>query len=670
MVHPLIPLDAVRATAERVVRLAHAVYGGYGADVVWREGRRHSRTRPFRGDANRSFPSRHVMATGEPLWIENFDLDPVVKTQGLEVGSGQVKAFLGVPIVTDGKVLGALIAIDLEARPQSDKVLRHFQSLASLLGDDCARVKMASEVKAALEDSARSERRLRAALRIAKIRVWELDHARREAFSEQQQRDVVDYDQAMAKLWAPVHPDDLPEALAAWDAHVAGGPPIHVVHRHMRSDGATHWMESVAEAVRDEEDRVVGAVGAVRNIDQEKRNELDLIEARKAAESASEAKSVFLATVSHEIRTPLNGIYGMAQAMTRDHLPAGQRDRLDVICKSSESLLSIVNDVLDLSKISAGKLELEEIDFDLVELATGVLATFAALAAAKGLELRLQASPVLASRYRGDPGRLRQVLSNLVSNALKFTTTGEVVIALDHRAEGLSVSVTDTGTGIPLNRQAQIFDSFVQAETSTTRNFGGTGLGLSICRDLVRLMGGEIELASQVGVGSTFIVRLPLPEGAKPVLSDVSTGTSHASETLEGGLRVLAAEDNQVNQLVLGALLGQMGVEPCFVWDGAEAVEAWRREPWDLILMDAQMPVMDGREATRLIRAEEAQSARARTPIIALTANALTHQAAEYLACGMDQVVAKPIEVHRLVEAINQVLDPFFNSPDNAVGAA
>jgi PAS domain-containing protein len=350
MVQPTVPLEAVRATAERVVRLAHAVYGGVGADVVWREGRGHSRTRPFKGDTNTRFPSRHVIATAQPLWIADFATDPTSQAKDLAPGSPEVKAFLGVPIISDGKVLGALIAIDVKVRPHAEKVVRHFEALASLLGDDYARVKMANELKSALEESARSERRLRAAMRIAKIRVWELDHARREAVNEQQRRDVVDYDAAMRNLWAPVHPDDLPVGLAAWDAHLAGGPPLHLVQRHVRQDGTMHWVESVAEAVRDETGEVIGAVGAVRNIDQEKRNELDLIEARQAAESANEAKSLFLATVSHEIRTPLNGVYGMAQAMAKDDLPADQRQRLEVICRSSESLLAIVNDVLDLSR--------------------------------------------------------------------------------------------------------------------------------------------------------------------------------------------------------------------------------------------------------------------------------------------------------------------------------
>lgn len=656
MAPPSVPLNQVRSTAERVVRLAHAIYGGVGADVVWREGRRHSRTRPFKGDANRRFPSRHVIGAAEPLWIADFDTDPKAQALDLAPASPDVKAFLGVPIHSDGKVLGALIAIDMKPRPYAEKVLRHFESLASLLGDDYARVKMANELEAALEDSARSERRLRAAMRIARIRVWELDHARREAFSEQQRRDVVDYDAAMENLWAPVHPEDLPEAVAAWDQHMAGGPPLHIVHRHLRQDGGMHWVESVAEAIRDEAGEVVGAVGAVRNIDQEKRNELDLIEARQAAESANEAKSLFLATVSHEIRTPLNGIYGMAQAMARDGLPDEQRERLEVICRSSESLLSIVNDVLDLSKINAGKVELESIDFDPVELAQGVRATFAALAAAKALELRVDASPAARDVFRGDPGRVRQVLSNLVSNALKFTTAGAVVIGLDHGPEGLRLSVADTGVGIAPDRQAHIFESFVQADSSTTRHFGGTGLGLSICRELVRLMGGALSVTSEPGAGSTFVVTLPLARGSRAALAAPAPDSEPAPEALGESLRVLAAEDNQVNQLVLSTLLGQLGVEPRFVSDGAQALEAWRREPWDLILMDAQMPVMDGVEATRQIRAEEAESGRPRTPIIALTANALSHQVAEYVACGMDQVVAKPLEVSRLVEAMHTAL--------------
>lgn len=656
MVPQSVPLNEVRSTAERVVQLANGLYGGYGADVVWRAPRRHARTKPFKGDTNKSFPSRHVIATAEALWIPDFATDPVAAAHGLEPASPKVKAFIGVPILSEGQVLGALIAIDLKARPRDEEVLRHFEALASLLGDDYGRAKMAHELKAALEETARSERRLQVATRIAKVRVWELDHRRREAFSDRVETGSADYDKARNTLWAPVHPEDLPAAVSGWEQHLAGGPPLHVIHRHVRQDGGMHWVESAAEAIRDASGEVVGVVGAIRNIDQEKQNEAELIEARLAAEQASEAKSVFLATVSHEIRTPLNGIFGMAQAMARDELSDVQRERLDVVCRSSESLLAIVNDVLDLSKINAGKVELETIDFDMVDLASGVKAAFASLSAAKGLELRLEATPAVAGGFRGDPGRIRQVLTNLVSNALKFTPAGEVVIGLDHGAAGLRLSVSDTGVGIPEDRQASIFEPFVQADTSTTRNFGGTGLGLAICRDLVRLMGGDIGLASRPGGGSRFTVTLPLPPASNPV-TGARPVAQPAAQTLEGALRVLAAEDNQVNQLVLRTLLGQLGVEPCFVGDGLQAVEAWRAGAWDLILMDAQMPRMDGLEATRLIRAEETATARPRTPIIALTANALSHQTAEYVACGMDGVVAKPIEVGRLIEEMNRVLD-------------
>lgn len=659
MVQELIPLEAVRETADRVISLAHAVYGGYGADVVWRARSGHARTRSFEGDSGPNLPSRWIIEQGRPIWIEDFATDPVARAEGLAPATSNVKAFLGVPIHCDGEVLGALVTIAMAPRPKDEAVLRHFEALASMLGDHCARVKLGNELRRALEDTAKSERRLRAAARIAKIRVWELDHVRHQAFSEAQRRDSVDYERAMEKLWAPVHPEERAEAMAAWDRHLAGGPPLHVVHRHLGADGIYRWVESLAEAVRDDAGTVTGAVGAVRDIDLEKRNELELVEARRAAEEESEAKSRFLATVSHEIRTPLNGIYGMAQAMVNEELPAEQRRRIEVICQSSESLLTIINDVLDLSKINAGKVELEDVAFDAVDLARGVHATFAAMSAAKGLTLRLEATEQVAPAYRGDPGRLRQVVSNLVSNAVKFTERGQVTIALDQTPEGLEVRVIDTGVGIPEARQARIFEPYVQADGSTTRQFGGTGLGLSICRELATLMGGRLSLASTPGEGSCFTLSLPLTSLGEPLVGgDAADGEApEAGDGLGETLRVLAAEDNQVNQLVLKTLLGQLGVEPCFVEDGAQAIEAWRREPWDLILMDAQMPTMDGLEATRRIRAEESRSERPRTPIIALTANALTHQTAEYLACGMDQVVPKPIQVARLVEAMNAALD-------------
>lgn len=658
MVPQSVPLEAVRSTADRVVQLARAIYGGYGADVVWRQRGRHSRTKPFKGDANKSFPSRHVLRTRKPLWIADFASDPIAAEHGLAPASPKVKAFLGVPIVSDGKCLGALIAIDMTVRPRDEAILKHFQVLASLLGDDYGRAKLAAELEGALEETHRSERRLRLATRLAGVKVWEIDHRRREAFRADGDDATADYETASRTLWDPVHPEDLAHAKTAWEDHLAGGPALHVVHRHVRRDGSMHWVESAAEAIRDGYGRLVGTVGAVRNIDKEKRSERELIEAREAAEAANEAKSVFLATVSHEIRTPLNGIYGMAQAMANEELPPQQRQRLDVIKQSSESLLEIVNDVLDLSKIGAGKLELEEIEFDAITLARSVQATFGALAAAKGIDLRVETTEAASGVYRGDPGRLRQVLSNLVSNAVKFTEAGTVTVRLDRDAAGLVLAVADTGIGIPPDRTSALFAPFVQADSSTTRRFGGTGLGLAICRELTRLMAGSIEVESAPASGSTFTVRVPL-EHRSGTLMSASQPSSEIDESrrLEGALRVLAAEDNHVNRLVLEAILSQVGVEPHFVGDGQIAIEAWRGATWDLILMDAQMPIMDGAEATRAIRSEELQTGRQRTPIIALTANALKHQVSAYIDCGMDEVVPKPIEIPVLISAMQRVLE-------------
>ncbi|MFI4976003.1 MAG: ATP-binding protein [Caulobacterales bacterium] len=372
-------------------------------------------------------------------------------------------------------------------------------------------------------------------------------------------------------------------------------------------------------------------------------------EAVEAAETANLAKSEFLAIMSHEIRTPLNGVLGMAQAMARDPLSRRQRERLDVVGQSGAALLAILNDILDLSKIEAGKLELESASFDLQQLAQGAYSAFADVAARKGLEFSLDVAAEARGAYRGDPVRVRQVLFNLTANAVKFTAVGSVRLEVTPGHLGVRFAVSDTGVGVPADRIERLFDKFVQADTSTTREFGGTGLGLAICRELCAAMGGEIRAESQVGRGSCFIVDLPLERAAD---FREASAQAAAPDFAERSLRILAAEDNAVNQLVLKTLLGQAGLEAVVVGNGEEAVAAWEQGDWDLILMDVQMPVMDGPTATRIIRRREAESGRAATPVIALTANAMTHQADAYRAAGMNGFVAKPIEVTQLFEAI------------------
>ncbi|MFN3522218.1 MAG: ATP-binding protein [Phenylobacterium sp.] len=379
-----------------------------------------------------------------------------------------------------------------------------------------------------------------------------------------------------------------------------------------------------------------------------------------AAEAASHAKSAFLATMSHEIRTPLNGVLGMAQAMAAGDLSAVQRERLSVIRQSGEALLAILNDVLDISKIEAGRLDLEEIEFDLGDLVRTARLAFSGDAETKDLALTLHVAPEAEGVYRGDPTRVRQIVYNFISNALKFTARGEVRLQVNivPGSGEIVIAVTDTGEGVPPDRMDRLFDKFVQADVSTTRRFGGAGLGLAICRDLATLMGGEVRAESTPGVGSTFKVVLPLPRVGDRRGSHAGQAPAPAGEpgADHGEIRILAAEDNPMNQLVLKTLLHQAGIDPVVVENGAEAVEAWRRERWDLILMDVQMPVMDGPTAARAIRAEEAARGAAPTPIIALTANAMAHQVAEYRAAGMTGHVSKPIEAARLYEAIDQAL--------------
>jgi CheY-like chemotaxis protein len=358
--------------------------------------------------------------------------------------------------------------------------------------------------------------------------------------------------------------------------------------------------------------------------------------------------------MSHEIRTPLNGVLAMAEVMALGELGPVQRDRLDVIRRSGGLLLAVLNDVLDLSKIEAGKLTQMKGGSNNEESRERARATDRESAEARGRVMYVDISEAARGWWRGDADRLRQIVGNLLSNAVKFTPQGEVSARVDiGEAGGLRIVVRDSGVGISPEKLPSLFEKFTQADNSATRRFGGTGLGLAICRELTQMMGGSINVESREGHGSTFVVELPLARGRPASLQ--AAEASQAAE--DGDLRLLAAEDNPTNQQVLAAVLGSLGIEVHIVPDGKEAVEAWRTGSYDLILMDIQMPVMDGITAASTIREAEQTSGRRRTPIVALTANALTHQVEEYLAVGMDAHVAKPIEIAKLYDAISSVLN-------------
>ncbi len=396
----------------------------------------------------------------------------------------------------------------------------------------------------------------------------------------------------------------------------------------------------------------------------------DLEAAKLMAESADHAKSAFLAQMSHEIRTPMNGILGMADALGKTKLNQKQRMLIDVIQESGDTLLALLNDVLDLAKIEAGHLEVENIDFSVTEVVNSAETIFLSKAQEKGLEFTVEIQGENDIWCTGDPTRTKQILYNLVSNAIKFTEEGKIAIKVMSESRpngkiGLEIEVSDTGIGIDEVAQERLFKKFTQADAATTRKYGGTGLGLAICKELAALMGGDITHTSKIGEGSSFRLVFEAPIAKSPTLRNTESlveNITNVSERQTEEIRILAAEDNMNNQLVLKMFLEQVGIYPTFVENGSMAVEAWKAQEFDIILMDVQMPILSGPDATIEIRALEKQTGRKRTPIIALTANAMSHHVRECLDAGMDKHVAKPIQPEILFSAIEDALNEIGNN--------
>lgn len=467
-----------------------------------------------------------------------------------------------------------------------------------------------------------------------------------------------------------VHPDDRSRVQKELRALLDGPAQPMVSQYRVRTADGWLWIEThgmVAE--HDARGKPLRLMGTHADISERKRIEEESARARELAEQASQAKSDFLANISHEVRTPLNALMGLTRLLLDSPLNPEQKNWLDLMDSSAHALLTLLNDVLDLSRIEAGKLSIESVRFSLREAVEEVGALYAEQARAKSLDWSLDISPAVPSEVLGDPGRLRQVLGNLLSNALKFTPRGgkvrlraKVLTTLGTGRHLLHLQVQDSGVGISPRHQATIFDAFTQADASTARRYGGSGLGLAICSRLVALMGGSIDLNSELGQGSTFTVTLPLNE---PSSGSETTPQSAPTELHElaqagqrfAGLRVLLAEDHPVNELLMKQLLTRLGCEVRLARDGAQAITLWEQGDTDLILMDVQMPGTNGLEATRRIRELELERRVPHTPIVAVTANAMQGDRDACLAAGMDGYTPKPVSPQALIRVMDEVLD-------------
>ncbi len=525
-----------------------------------------------------------------------------------------------------------------------------------------------TELVDARDQAAVMSERLEIAMSAARAGVYELDLRSSERWTSPQYQELAGVDALARHSMQPFgmyHDEDQLAVKESWERCLRSSGVEWVDTRLHRPHGGEQWVRVFSRVQRNEHGLPVRAVGLMLDIQEQKLQELALIEAKRQAEAATVAKSNFLATMSHEIRTPLNGVLGMAQSLSSEELAPQQREKVNVILDSGKTLTSLLNDVLDLSKIEAGKIEIACVDGELGVTFERLRQLFLPRAMERGLDIALEIDEHAPRMLHFDPVRVRQCVGNLLSNAIKFTERGEIAIRVgaDQNGDGrwlVTVAVTDSGIGMNEATVAKLFSTFTQADASITRRFGGTGLGLSITRQLARLMGGDVTVSSQPGVGSEFSFTF-LASSADAMSQAQVQAPVGPQDVADGdlkllrGLKILLVDDNAVNRQVVKLFMA--GISPRFVEaaNGQEALDRLNDEPFDVVLLDVHMPVMDGREAIRHIRASS--EAWRDMPVIALTADAMSGDREKYLSLGMTDYVSKPIDKRELMFKVASAME-------------